>query len=312
MSIFNYFKKVASNVVEDCIEEELPNITIREREEIVVSLQDLEERGKSRGKYKIWSGDEKKEIGNYAIKHGVSKTVRELSKKYPGLKKQTVSDHKKMVEKGDTDLSNKKRGRKALLPDEFMNKTIDVIKGLRLRGALVSAAIINSVATGVIMANDRTILVENGGYLSLNHQWGRNVLYRLDKEGKKMCQRKGTTAKIPIAPGILKEEKLKFQRDIKTLQQQHNIPDELILNHDQTPLSYVCAPSRTLHTKGETSVPLIGKGKKKQITGTFTVTKTGEFLPMQIIYEGKTVRCHPQGIKFPEGFNITHTPKSLE
>ena len=53
---------------------------------------------------------------------------------------------------------------------------------------------------------------------------------------------------------------------------------------------------------------MIGKGKKKQITGTFTVTKTGEFLPMQIIYEEKTVHCHPQGIKFPEGFNITHTP----
>ena len=118
----------------------------------------------------------------------------------------------------------------------------------------------------------------------------------------------GTTAKIPVAPGLLKEEKLKFQRDIKTLQQQYDIPDELILNYDQTPLSYVCAPNHTLHTRGEANIPLIGKGKKKQITGTFTVTKSGDFLPMQIIYQGKTIRCHPQGVVFPEGFNITHTP----
>ena len=92
------------------------------------------------------------------------------------------------------------------------------------------------------------------------------------------------------------------------MQDQFNIPDELILNFDQTPLSYISAPNHTLHTKGAPSVPFIGIGKKGQITGTFTVKKTGHFLPMQIIYEGKTVCCHPNGIKFPDGFNATHTP----
>ena len=29
---------------------------------------------------------------------------------------------------------------------------------------------------------------------------------------------------------------------------------------------------------------------------------------MAIFYQGKTIRCHPQGVVFPEGFNITHTP----
>ena len=92
------------------------------------------------------------------------------------------------------------------------------------------------------------------------------------------------------------------------MQQQYDIPDELILNYDQTPLSYVYAPNHALHTGGEANIPLIGKGKKKQITGTFTVTKSGDFLPMQIIYQGKTIRRHSQGVVFPEGFNITHTP----
>ena len=55
-------------------------------------------------------------------------------------------------------------------------------------------------------------------------------------------------------------------------------------------------------------MPLVGKGKKKQITGTFMVTMSGLFLPMQLIYEGKTPLCLPQGISFPDNFNLTFTP----
>ena len=55
-------------------------------------------------------------------------------------------------------------------------------------------------------------------------------------------------------------------------------------------------------------MPIVGKGKQKQITGTFTVSADGDFLPMQLVYAGKTDRCHPNEINFPEGLNITHTP----
>ena len=34
---------------------------------------------------------------------------------------------------------------------------------------------------------------------------------------------------------------------------------------------------------------------------------TGEFLPMQLIYEGKTPRCLPQRIEFPNDFNLAYT-----
>ena len=55
-------------------------------------------------------------------------------------------------------------------------------------------------------------------------------------------------------------------------------------------------------------MPIVGKEKQKQITGTFTVSANGDFLPMQLIYAEKTDHCHPNGINFPEGLNITHTP----
>ena len=131
-----------------------------------------------------------------------------------------------------------------------MEKTISTVEGLRLKGAPVTAAVINSVAKGFIEANDSSILMENGGYFSLNEQWGRNVLYRMEKENKKMCRRKATTEKAPIAPGILREAKPK----IKQIQTWHNIPDELILNFHQTPLSYICSPNHTLHFRGAKNV----------------------------------------------------------
>lgn len=50
------------------------------------------------------------------------------------------------------------------------------------------------------------------------------------------------------------------------------------------------------------------RGQKKQITGTFTVTMSGLFLPMQLIYEGETPRYLPKGNTFPDNLNLTFTP----
>ena len=138
-----------------------------------------------------------------------------------------------------------------------MKKITDLVKALRLKGAPISRRVITSIRRGVVVANDCSILVENGGYLSINSGFGRNVLYRMEKDGNKMVQRKGTTAKIPVAPGILKEVKLDYQRKIRDAVQRYNIPGDLIINFYQTPLSYVCTR---------------GKGKTKQITGTFAVS----------------------------------------
>ncbi|KAK2557492.1 Cilia- and flagella-associated protein 91 [Acropora cervicornis] len=96
------------------------------------------------------------------------------------------------------------------------NITIETIQALRLKGALVTAAVISAIAKGIVMANDRTILVEHGRYLSLTYDWGRNVLYCMDRKGKEMTMRMATTEKISAALGLLKEAKLLFQRKIKT------------------------------------------------------------------------------------------------
>ena len=93
MSILNFFSpsKKPSELVED-----VEDITPRECEEITHNLKKVEGKSAKRGKYRTWTFEEKLEIGNYAIKNGVASTTRNLSKKYPGLSKQSVSDFKKV------------------------------------------------------------------------------------------------------------------------------------------------------------------------------------------------------------------------
>ena len=320
MSLLNYFQRkpnAAENSLSKTIDEACdPGLTDREREEVIKQLKpNSEQKGRKRKKYCTWSPQQRAEIGQYAAANGNKAAIVKFSSQFPNIKRQTVSDFKKAYleckKKNNgsevTAIEKKKAGRPTLLPDDLMKKTIETVSALRLRGAPVSASVINAVAKGIVLANDRSLLCENGGYISLNADWARQILYRMDVIGRKMSRRMATTARIPVAPGILKETKLDFQRRIKILQERYQVPDDLILNFDQTPLPYVCVSNHTLHEKGASSVPLVGKGKKKQITGTFTVTKSGIFLPMQLIYEGKTDRCLPKDVTFPEGFDLTYT-----
>ena len=81
----------------------------------------------------------------------------------------------------------------------------------------------------------------------------------------------------------------------------------MILNLDQTPLSYVSPEKYTFNPKGAKTVPTKGVDDKRQITATFSISMTGSFLPIQLIYEGKTRRCLPN-YDFPKGFNVTYSP----
>ena len=72
----------------------------------------------------------------------------------------------------------------------------------------------------------------------------------VQRSEKKMVKRMATTSKIPVAPGLLKEEQLTFQRKIQALIKWYDIPKELVLNFDQTPLSYITVRNNTLEFKG--------------------------------------------------------------
>ena len=51
---------------------------------------------------------------------------------------------------------------------------------------------------------------------------------------------------------------------------------------------------------------ITGIDDKRQITAVLAATKTGNFLPIQVIYKGKMKRCLPL-VDFPEDWLITCT-----
>ena len=56
--------------------------------------------------------------------------------------------------------------------------------------------------------------------------------------------------------------------------------------------------------KGCQNVVIKGADDKRSITSTFAITLAGEFLPMQLIYGGKTLQSLPR-YKFPDSFSLS-------
>ena len=67
----------------------------------------------------------------------------------------------------------KVRGAKPLLPEDIDAKVIAMIKNMRSAGSIVSYDITISIARGIICANDKTLLKENGGVIDLTTTWAQ-------------------------------------------------------------------------------------------------------------------------------------------
>ena len=116
------------------------------------------------------------------------------------------------------------------------------------------------------------------------------------------------TAKPLIASGLIREIGFSFYKDIHKLVKRFNITKELVINIDQSPLPFVLVSSDTIEKKGNQNqrVPVFGTTDNCQITGTFGVTLSGDFLPIQLIYQDKTKQCQ-RTYPFQREFHVTQT-----
>ena len=99
-------------------------------------------------------------------------------------------------------------------------------------------------------------------------------------------QRKATTAKTWHL-------KYSFLEDVATTVSMEGIPAELMLNWNQTGIKIVPSSTWTMSTRGSQRVEIAGVNDKRQITAVFCGFILGDYLPIQLIYPGKTIRCHP-------------------
>ncbi len=102
------------------------------------------------------------------------------------------------------------------------------------------------------------------------------------------------------------ERKDEFLSDIKAEVVMNDIPRELMFNWDQTGVKLVPTGEWTIHQAKAKIIPIANSDDKRQITAVLAATLTGEYLPPQLIYKGKTMRCHPK-VAVPDGWDVWHS-----
>ena len=268
---------------------------------------------RKRGKYFQYSGEDRVKIGKFASENGNKKTLERFIEEFPGLKESTVRAFKKafreelsaQTRQGNvqlvTSLETQKRGRPPFLL-ELDSKLIAFLKNLRSRGGVVNGSVVSAAAKALISSNPSM----RDKYLSFTptRGWTQSIYKRCN-----FSRRAGTTTKPPVSRGVYDECKLTYLSDIDNCIKQHNIPPELILNADQTPSSYVSVGRMTMAATNSQSVPIKGLTDKRNITLTFVISLSGEFLPLQIIYQGKTKASLPRNFSFPKSFCVSQNPK---
>ena len=138
-------------------------------------------------------------------------------------------------------------------------------------------------AKGVVMSVDRTMLAENGGHIQLTKTWAQSLMIRI-----KLVKRKASTKKSKMIDEDFEQCKSTFLRQVGSFAKVHAIPADLVINWDQTGINVVFSSNYTMEERGASHVEIAGYGDKRMITATFAATLSGEFLPMQIFYGGKT------------------------
>ena len=188
-----------------------------------------------------------------------------------------------------------------MINDEYTTEIKSILHNLRASGGAISRKTVIAIGNGVLGVRCPESLAKNGGNIKLSTKLARGVLKSMN-----WVKRRGTTAKKHMNPALYEELTFNWKRKIANAVFENRIHKEMVLNFDQTPLGYVAPNKATFTQEGSRTVPIANLDDKRQITGTFCVNMTGEFLPIQLIYAGTTPRCHPT-TKFPDSFHITHS-----
>ena len=117
-----------------------------------------------------------------------------------------------------------------------------------------------------------------------------------------------TTSRPIVISSLWEEVRTQLHNDIASAVLKYKIPDELILNIDQTPSKFVPIENVAMAETGSKHVSRKCRNDKRGITVTLSETITGKILPFQLIFIGKTARSLPS-VEFPNGFCLSYNPK---
>ena len=315
MSIYAYFQRETPSglPIQPPVGSTLTQLEINKTNKIVKEIIDRTESKtpKRRGKYATYTGTKRAKIGKYASEHGITKACKHFSqiwkrdvpetsvRRYKGEYIKALAQQKDSGNSVET-LPTKRKGRPLLVGAELDTAIQDYLKSLRLAGGVVNTAIVLGAAEGIISARYPGKLQRNGGDLCIGRVWAKSLMQRMGFVKRKVSN----AGKVLVAD--FDELKQQFLADIAAEVIMNDIPAELIINWDQTGLKIIPTGDWTMHQSGEKVIPIVGSDDKREITAVLAGTATRQYLPPQLLYEGKTNRCHPV-VAFPTGWDIWHS-----
>ena len=107
-----------------------------------------------------------------------------------------------------------------------------MIKTMREAGCVVIYNISNAISKGIALANDQTLLKQNGGSLNLDFLWFQSMFW--------------TKAKQPVSPSFLKDIGFSFYWAIKDVIDACDAPDDLVIKIDKAPLPFILLRKYTM------------------------------------------------------------------
>ena len=198
-----------------------------------------------------------------------------------------------------TSLPCSPRGKPCMLGD-LDGKVQLYVKAARENGAAVGTRVVMAAAEGIVTKFARLKLASNGGHINITETWARSLLRRMG-----YTQRKGTKG-IKHLQDDFDEIKKNYLQKIENIVITDEIPDNMVINWDQTACNLVPGGNWTMEKKGKEQVPIHGMDDMRQITVLLSVTKAGTLLPPQLLYGGKTTKCLPS-TKFPSDWDVFYS-----
>ena len=307
MSLHKYFKRALPTSEETGLGEATTRTVNRSVQRVLDGCEKSAK--KPRKERTVYSDTDRAAIGKYAAENGNTSAQKHFKEKFPELGESTVRSFKQkylsLVAGGKSSIASiptKRMGRPLALGD-LDQEVQKYIRALRAAGTAISVPLVLAAAQGIIDAKDRTLLVENGGSINLTRSWGNSLMQRMG-----FVRRAATTqAKRQVTSVAYQQIKTQYLRQIASMVAVHKIPSQLVINWDQTSIAVVPSINWSMAQEGSRRVEVAALNDKRQVTSTLAVTLNGQFLPFQVLYQGKTDRCHPS-YTFPDDFDIFHTP----
>ena len=117
-------------------------------------------------------------------------------------------------------------------------------------------------------------------------------------------RQKNTKSKVRVKKfEVLKAQ---FSFDVQVIVEMEDVPDELVIKWDPTGINCVPTSNWTIAEEGSLRAEIVGLEDKCQITVILACSPSGDILPPQIIYSGKTSKCLPS-VSYLSSWHVTYT-----